>query len=365
MINFREEAVDNEIRKMRSKMIIYHNYYNENEVKSNPEFIKRLLDMAIEHNREKMIDYLTLTVDEFKVIKQKYYNILKNCEISLFMESLDDITIEELKELKQKYKVHYLSIKELATFDDSYQISLELIYKYKKAISKITQGIDNITSENLENREKEMFGILITRILENTRYDFNSQENYEKKSKITKFGKPTFDNPSNEIIGLLYGKCVCRGFAGIVRDVFNSVNIDCIVISGESNEAGHAWNQIKLDGEWYNIDVTWDRDNIIQNGKSYWLLKDDESFENGYLIKNEKGVTNLSHKIYSINRTKGNICSKSLSESELAKYIDFSDFKKKDWLKKIVKNISLDKIKLSIALMAQDINEANINNKRR
>ena len=365
MLDFNEEKVDKKIKEMESKMIMYHHPYDEKEIKSNPEFIKRLLDMAIEHKREKMIDYLTLTIEEFKVIKQEYYNILKNCKISIFMESINDITLDDLEEISQKYKVHYFCIKDLATFDDSSQISLDLVYKYKKAIYKITQGINNITFNNSENREKEIFGILITRILKNTRYDLNSQENYENNSKITKFGKPTFDNPSNEIIGILQGKCVCRGFAGIVRDVFNSVNIDCIVISGISNNGGHAWNQIKLDGEWYNIDITWDRDNIIQNGESYWLLKDDERFENGYLIHNEKGITNISHKIYSIDRTRGHICTKSLSKSELAKYIDFSEFRKKSWLKNLTKNISLNKMKLNIASMLQDTNETRMNGSKK
>ena len=324
--------------------------------------MKKLLDMAIEHKREKMIDYLTLTIEEFKVLKHGYYNILKNCEISFFMKSVNDITLDDLEEIKQKYKVHYFSIKDLASFNDSSQISLDLIYKYKKAICKITQGINNITFNNSENREKEIFGILITRILKNTRYDINSQENYEKKSKVTKFSKPTFDNPSNEIVGMLHGNCVYRGFAGIVRDVFNFVNIDCIVISGVSNEDGHVWNQIKLDGEWYNIDVTWDRDNIIQHGKSYWLLKDDERFENGYLIQDGEDIKNISHKIYSINRTSGYICTKSLSESELAKYIDFSEFRKKSWLKNLTRNINLDKMKSSVISMLQDINETIMNN---
>ena len=39
-------------------------------------------------------------------------------------------------------------------------------------------------------------------------------------------------------------------------------NIQCRYITGTD----HAWNAVKLDGLWYNIDVTWDDKN---NGVSY------------------------------------------------------------------------------------------------
>lgn len=348
-----DKQINSKFNEMQSRIIMYH--HNRDSVKSDINYIKEFFDFSIKHNKEKEIDYLTLTIDEIRALKEDYYNILDKCKISVFMEHVDDISLSELEEIKKHFNVQYMSVKDLSNFDDSYQISIDLIYKYKKAIQKITHGINDNFFKNQEDREKVIFGILIPRILENTRYDLNAQEEYEKKSKLTRFGKPIYDNPSNEILGLIKGKCVCRGYAGIVRDVFRSIGIDARVIVGISENGGHAWNQIKLDGEWYNIDVTWDREYILREGKSYWLLKDDYRFEMGYLIQDGDDVRELSHRMYSINRTPGNTCKKSLSDEELSKYLNFSDLRKKNWLTSTLKNISIEQIKLSAAKLFSDM----------
>lgn len=367
MDNFNEKQINSQFSEMMSQIVLYH--HNHDGVKSDIHFIKQFFEFSIKYNKQKDIDYLTLTIEEFRGLKNDYYeNILKKCKISIFMEHINDISLFELKELKQKFNIHYISIKDLSSFDDSYQISIDLIYKYKKAIQKIINGIDDKFLKNQEDREKVIFGILIPRILENTRYDLNAQEEYEKKSKLTRFGRPTYDNPSNEMLGLIKGKCVCRGYAGIVRDVFRSVGIDVRVIVGLSATDGHAWNQIKLDGEWYNVDITWDREYIMRYGKSYWLLKDDSMFEMGYLIQDGNNVKELSHRMYSINRTPGNTCKKSLTDEELSKYLNFSDLRKKNWLTTALKNISLEQIKLSATKIFSDIDNMknqNSNNLRR
>ena len=38
------------------------------------------------------------------------------------------------------------------------------------------------------------------------------------------------------------------------------LGIECITVEGTaySYTADHAWNQVKLEGEWYCVDVTWD-----------------------------------------------------------------------------------------------------------
>ncbi len=41
--------------------------------------------------------------------------------------------------------------------------------------------------------------------------------------------------------------------------LMNAAGIECKVIYGSTTRGGyHAWNQVKVDGVWYNIDVTWD-----------------------------------------------------------------------------------------------------------
>ena len=42
-----------------------------------------------------------------------------------------------------------------------------------------------------------------------------------------------------------------------MTSLINRLGIDCINISGTADGESHAWNNVKLDGEWYEVDVTW------------------------------------------------------------------------------------------------------------
>ena len=55
------------------------------------------------------------------------------------------------------------------------------------------------------------------------------------------------------------GNIQCAGYARAMQYLCDKAGIDCMVITGE-NETGstHAWNKVKVEGEWYNLDTTWD-----------------------------------------------------------------------------------------------------------
>jgi hypothetical protein len=54
------------------------------------------------------------------------------------------------------------------------------------------------------------------------------------------------------------GKGVCEAYAEAFKILMNAVGIECIMVPGEAGGVGHVWNQVKVDGKWYNTDVTWD-----------------------------------------------------------------------------------------------------------
>jgi transglutaminase/protease-like cytokinesis protein 3 len=55
------------------------------------------------------------------------------------------------------------------------------------------------------------------------------------------------------------GNIQCSGYAKGMQYLCDQVGIECMIITG-TNESGstHAWNKVKVDGEWYNLDATWD-----------------------------------------------------------------------------------------------------------
>ena len=83
----------------------------------------------------------------------------------------------------------------------------------------------------------------------------------------------------NEYGALVNGKAVCRGYAlafkALVGELIKQTNakIKCEFVSDKFYV--HAWNRVKLNGEWYHIDVTWD-DSIEPSsvGTEYFLVSD-------------------------------------------------------------------------------------------
>lgn len=69
-------------------------------------------------------------------------------------------------------------------------------------------------------------------------------------------------------IGTAYGAigmnvASCEGYARAMQLLLSKLGVQSHLITGqalnrEGVSAGHMWNRVLLDGEWYNVDVTWD-----------------------------------------------------------------------------------------------------------
>lgn len=72
----------------------------------------------------------------------------------------------------------------------------------------------------------------------------------------------TYDNSGNfrhNLYGALVEKrAVCDGYAFAFQYLLSLVGIDSRVVYGSADGVGHAWNAVKMDGEYYHVDVTWD-----------------------------------------------------------------------------------------------------------
>lgn len=73
-------------------------------------------------------------------------------------------------------------------------------------------------------------------------------------------------NPADSVLPHAYdiygaaieGKAVCEGYAKLFQYLCCRTGINATQISGTADGGGHMWNAVKIDGDWYEIDVTWD-----------------------------------------------------------------------------------------------------------
>lgn len=77
---------------------------------------------------------------------------------------------------------------------------------------------------------------------------------------------------------LVYGTAVCEGYSKAFMYFAQSLGYECVCAIGRAGGVDHMWNMVKLGGQWYNVDVTWD-DPVMSDGSNklrynYFLISD-------------------------------------------------------------------------------------------
>ena len=127
--------------------------------------------------------------------------------------------------------------------------SSSLTKQDKAVLDAAKRVFEECVTPEMSDYDKEL--ALYTWLTGNVSYD---QAHYEKK------GAP---RTSYEPYGpLVQGKGVCLGYATAFQLLMDMADIECITVTGAAfmSRENHAWNMVKLNGEWYCVDPTWDMD---------------------------------------------------------------------------------------------------------
>ena len=77
--------------------------------------------------------------------------------------------------------------------------------------------------------------------------------------KNCKYGFAEDEQNAYDAYGVLVdGKAVCDGYAEAFFMLMTCLDINCDIVVGMADGELHAWNQVELGGDWYNVDLTWD-----------------------------------------------------------------------------------------------------------
>ena len=141
----------------------------------------------------------------------------------------------------------------------------ELIAAKKKFNIVVASALKKLPSGNDFEREEYINNYII----DNCKYDDAAAENDDVQG-----------NENDAYGALVDGKAVCEGYARAFQLLCNKANIDSVLLSGIADSDNHAWNGVKIGGDWYQIDVTWDDvDDFIYDSHEYFNLTDSLMYE--------------------------------------------------------------------------------------
>ncbi len=112
---------------------------------------------------------------------------------------------------------------------------------------KASEVISGIITEDMSDFEKEL--AVHDWIVYNCTYD-------KKALGVLGGYSENSDNP----YGVLYnGQAICKGYTSSFQMFMDMLEIPCLTVYASANGGEeHAWNMVKIENEWYYVDVTWD-----------------------------------------------------------------------------------------------------------
>lgn len=250
MTDYKGKAISNEM------------YVFRNSLKAEEQEIYDLIKAAIDRgDTEIHFDKSYKEEELFKIFRAVYYD---NPYMTWLRRTFSKAPFGKYKD-KNTYKFSYID-----QFNKDRKATIQLMDDYLKPVldkaSKLKTDVEKV---------KYIHDYII----------------YSTKFELAKEGQINIAGTPYSVI--VNKKGVCEGYSRTFTYCLQKLGIVSICIRGiASNNEGsdfHMWNQVKLDGEWYVVDVLWDEvDNSVAVSTDYsynYFLKTNDIFTGAYVRK--------------------------------------------------------------------------------
>ena len=231
----------------------------------------------IGQNTGKRYAYETLTSDE----KKLYDEILSGIEGLRY--KICDEDAYSLEEWAKVYGLVYNQEPQLFYMSGKLKVGkLFYLTKDADAINQMQKSIDAsvnkiIQDANGKSSTFDKLKVFHDYLVLNSTFELNGTTSDYNSTIYNAFGS-----------GAAQGNIQCAGYAKAMQYLCDKTGITCMVVTGENSEGdSHAWNVVEVDGEWYNLDCTWD--DPILSTPNYKNLR------YKYFLVPDKWIHNISH----------------------------------------------------------------------
>ena|GEM_PF-3894354 len=228
-----------------------------------------------ELNEEKLLELFEYEKDYYNISEKYIENIsekIQNGAKIVVEKDIKNITIDKLNRLSDDTIIILNSISSPSELICKDFYTCKDMKKIIKTCNKILENID------LNQKKEDVFMQIYIKLGMMISYDYAAVtlKKYEKERNST----------SGNLMTLINKKGVCAGYSVVLKNILDIVGIESKYIVSEMSKKGisHAYNQVKINGIWYNCDLTWDSNYIKLGGATKYCLKSENSFEKNIFI---------------------------------------------------------------------------------
>lgn len=193
----------------------------------------------------------------------------------LIISSIKERILKELSRYKEKITVnrHYIGNINVdgilsSLIDDTPWLFFVDEWRWEETGQKINifpkYKYTRKQTEELRERCQQQVGIILSRLKEDKGVNGIAKHLHDILIRNIKYEKQNNYEVHTIIGSLLKRKCVCDGFSKLYKLILDELGIENYLIYGKgfvhtlSDSEEHAWNLVKIDNDFYHVDVTYD-----------------------------------------------------------------------------------------------------------
>ena len=205
-------------------------------------------ESATTYNNEKYV-YSTLD-DVHKKVYDELYQGLLDMDDNIYVSTEDDQVLK--------------TVTEAIAADHGDLFYIDGSYTYTKYGLITSWGFDVSPNYTMSRTDRDATKARIDEVVNAWISELPANASDYQKSKwvyetlINRVDYVTNAPDNQNIISVFLNRqTVCQGYSSAATYLFDKLGIQCFTVPGSTKDGLHAWNCVKLDGQYYFMDITW------------------------------------------------------------------------------------------------------------
>lgn len=244
---------------------------------------------------------------------------------SLHINHISELSLEELRQIENSFdigEIHFLNKKDNRGQGEAVPMTLETYKQLREKIDNIVNKLYIREDSSVRNNQLFLTTQIINEVVRTIEYDYDAVKEDHTSKQISS---------ASGLLGLIIGKTICLGYSNILNELLHCVNVPCNIVVGNAQDGiimnerdNHAWNQVKIENEWYNMDITFARKCILEGRESGDLFMSDKAFYTNRkrdCLENNGPVVMLGGHT---TKAKCNTCERYMNPSTILKFLELA-----------------------------------------